>query len=99
MIRLRFHKHFNILLVALFIILRFSLSAHAVEYGNTSHQHDDKICAISLMPEDEFDDVSTLPPSISLTTKPPGSIFKYQTLTAHNSALPIEANTRGPPQP
>ncbi len=100
MTRAQLHQHFSILLVAFLLMLQLSVSAHALEHSNIPHQHDDKICAISLISEeDEFDDVIILPPSILLTTRPPNSIFKYRTLTAHNHSLPIEVNTREPPHP
>jgi len=97
MTKLRGHKFLGFLLVTLFLLAQLSGSAHAVEYGNAPHKHGGKVCVLSLVAEDDVDDVTILPKSLSLPKPPPRDVFARPVTTKFGFIRTVLARARGPP--
>ena len=93
----RILKFAQLLLITVFLLTRFSGLAHAREFGNGPHKHDNKICALVLASEDDPDELGLLPNEISAFS-PQTKYFFDRPLDFKNSPVSCAAaRVRGPP--
>lgn len=90
---------FAVLVAVFFICARAGSIAHAASYGSAPHNHDGKICVLSVLgsEDDELDDLALPPAKISLE-RPVSSraaFMEMAVINVHKTAIKTAA--RSPP--
>lgn len=87
----------RVLLITLFIGMRFSVGVHAAEYGNGSHDHDGKTCVVTLVSEDEVDELVLLPSANIYTPRPRGVVYQNVRFANVMGIAKTPSRARSPP--
>ena len=92
-------KYLKLLLISLFLVTRFSALAHASEYGNGPHEHNEKICVLTIAADDDHYEIAILPSSSPFSLILTKGFFSPSLHTAPLFSPPILASMRDPPRP
>lgn len=91
------YKFLKILFVTLFLATRFSIGVHAAEFGNGPHEHDQKICAITLSIHDDEIDFVILPTGINVELEAIPRLYIWSDTLEPALVIRVSSKARGPP--
>ena len=88
---------YALLVATFFICARAGSVAHAANYGSAPHNHDSKICVLSVLVDEEHDDLALPPAELSFT--PPARTYVFAKHSAHVvwAEQTIAKTARAPP--
>ena len=90
-------KILSLVLISLFLLMRFGMNAHASAYKHSPHEHNGKICVLTLISEDDVDDVAILPDTITVQISAPQHICLDDITTPIFKHSIVTPSARGSP--